>query len=455
MSDTREELNKRHRTLTATIGEADAAIFEAHLLILQDPDLLESVHAAIFESNQNAAAAWDQEIKKIARNFKSLDDPYLQQRAADVLDVGNQVLFALSDEVAQPVLKLNDPVILFAHELTPTETAQLDMEQVIGIITVVGGPTSHSAILSRALGIPAVSGASETYKSLEDGTLFALDGFSGDIWVNPSKAVQEEILERRKAWLARRESLLTTSHERGETQDGVRIEVVANVGNAVDAKAATKNGAEGIGLLRTEFLYLTRESPPTEDQQVDSLIEIGEVISAGGNSDYPIIVRTLDVGGDKEMAYIAMPEEANPYLGVRAIRLSLRNQAIFMTQLRAILRAANQFNIKIMFPMVAKLDEVEEARRLLEIAHQALIKDKLPHRWPIDTGIMVEVPGAALMAPVLAQYVDFFSIGTNDLTQYTMAAERGNPALAGLSDALNPAVLQLIKGVVEAAHQYN
>jgi phosphoenolpyruvate-protein phosphotransferase/dihydroxyacetone kinase phosphotransfer subunit len=454
LSITRTVIRQRRSDLVGTIGEVESAIFDAHLLILQDPDLLERVRSSIFEGNQNAAAAWDANIKEIAKNYQSLDDPYLQQRAADVLDVGNQVLFALSDKTEAPVMEFSEPVILFAHELTPTETSQLDMSQVLGIVTVGGGPTSHSAILARALGIPAVSGVSVAFEKLVGGSLCALDGFNGDIWIDPSEKIQQQVQEGREAWLAQRERLLKTSHELAVTRDGVRIEVVANVGNVMDARAATKNGAEGIGLLRTEFLYLTRESPPSEDQQVETLLEIGKAMSSDGNTEAPIIVRTLDVGGDKELPYLPMPAEANPFLGVRAIRLSLRNQDIFMTQLRAILRAGDQYCFKVMFPMVANLGEVLEARRLLEEAHRSLVKDELPHRWPIDTGIMVEVPSAALHAPVLAQHVDFFSIGTNDLTQYTMAAERGNPELSELADAFHPVVLRLVNEVAKAAHKH-
>jgi phosphoenolpyruvate-protein phosphotransferase/dihydroxyacetone kinase phosphotransfer subunit len=450
---TETSIHQRRKELALSLGESEAAIFDAHMLILKDPDMLSSVHSKIFEDQKNAAAAWDESIKAIAESYSSLDDPYLQQRAADVLDVGNQVLFALAEKPAASEIKFGKPVILFAHELTPTETSQLDMSQVLGLITVMGGPTSHSAILSRALGIPAISGANATFEKLGDGTLLALDGFAGNVWVDPPEKVRAEIDGQRKEWIAQREHLLQSSHELATTRDGHRVEVVANVGNVMDAQAAVRNGAEGIGLLRTEFLYLTRDTPPTEAEQVDTLLLIGEALSADEGDEKPIIVRTLDVGGDKDLPYLDLPVEANPFLGVRAIRLSLRNPEVFVSQLRAVLRAGHEYQFKIMFPMVANHDEVIKARELLEKAHLSLQEESTPHLWPIETGIMVEVPAAALLSPELAPYVDFFSIGTNDLTQYTLAAERGNPELSEFADALHPAVLRLIQYVAEAAHK--
>jgi phosphoenolpyruvate-protein phosphotransferase len=457
IASTRKAIGQRRSTLEKNLGERDAystAIFEAHELILQDPDLLEATRFSIFNDCLNSAAAWDQAVKRIAASYRSLDDPYLKQRAIDVVDVGNQVLFALAGKPEGLKIELPGPVILFAEELTPTETSSLDMNQVLGLMTVGGGPTSHSAILARALSIPAVSGVSAALESLEPGTLVGLDGFSGQLWVAPDAGQQGELSARRAAWLEERERLLRTSQELAATADGQRVEVVANVGSVQDAQKAAENGAEGIGLLRTEFLFLTRSTPPSEEEQYDELCQIGLAMTQAGQHDWPMIVRTLDVGGDKELPFVQLAPEANPFLGVRALRLSLRKPELFQPQLRAILRAGVNYRFRVMFPMVANLNEVLQARQALEQAHAGLLETGLPHRWPVEMGIMVEIPSAALLSRTIAPQVDFFSIGTNDLTQYTLAAERGNPLLSGLADALHPAVLRLIGEVAQSAHQY-
>lgn len=446
---TRQEISRRQRQVKNTLSADEAAIFEAHQMILQDPEMVEAARKAIFDDKKNAGAAWNAAVQTAAESYRSLSDDYLRQRAVDVEDVGRQVLLALMGSGAPQPVHFDHPVILYAEELTPTETAQLDLQQVMAIITAGGGPTSHSSILARGLGIPAIAGAGAWMQQTPAGTLVGLNGASGEIWIAPDSAVQTELSQQRQQWLDARAALLQKSQAHALTQDGTRVEVFANVGSPQDCGPAIQNGAEGVGLLRTEFLFLTRETAPSEDEQYQMLREI---ITAMG-PDRPVTVRTMDVGGDKELAYIDLPEEANPFLGMRALRLSLDKPELFLPQLRAILRAAAGYPCRIMFPMVAELAEIEAARTWLEKAHQQLSSENIAHAWPAEVGIMVEIPSAALLSETLVKAVDFFSIGTNDLTQYTLAAERGNPALAYLADGLNPAVLKLIGQVCGNAHQ--
>jgi phosphoenolpyruvate-protein phosphotransferase len=393
----------------------------------------------------NAALAWDTSIGQIAATYRALTDGYLQRRAQDVVDVGYQVLLSLVGE-EEGDITFDQAVILVAQELTPSQIAQLDVDKVVGLVTVQGGPMSHSAILARSLGIPALTGIPESVYELKEGTSLALDGFSGKLWITPADEVRADLTARRAAWLDQKQRLLETVHGLAITLDGQAIEVAANVGGLVEAQVAYQNGADAIGVLRTEFLFLRRSTPPDEQTQVEVMTSIFDIMGAR-----PVIVRTLDVGGDKPLPYIDLPAEANPYLGVRAIRLSQRRPDLLLTQLRAVLRAGSHGMAKIMFPMIANLDEIQFAKDILDQAHHDLESEGLEHAWPVETGIMVETPAAALLAPVLAAYVDFFSIGTNDLTQYTLAAERGNPELIAYSDALNPAVLKLVHQVVQAA----
>ena len=448
LDNTRTTIEQRLKQLGKSLREADAAIFEAHILILQDPEIRQLARQAIFERRMNAAAAWKQSVDSIKGQYLALDDPYQKERAADVEDIGRQVLFTLSGKSPQIEMHVDSPVILFAEDLSPSETSQLDMRMVQGIITALGGPTSHSAILSRALGIPAVAGAGNLMIGLKSHPQVGLDGFSGEIYLDPSIEEAQQLAERRKDWLAERDELIRHSQTAAHTHDGRRVEVFANVGSLADASVAIQNGSEGVGLLRTEFLYLTREEAPSEEEQYQVLAEFYQAFGP----DRPITVRTMDIGGDKPLAYMHLPEEKNPFLGMRALRISLEQPDLFIPQLRAILRAAAGSPCRIMFPMVADIDEFRRARQWVEKVHAQLSSEGVAHAWPVEIGIMVEIPSAALLSQCLAAEVDFFSIGTNDLTQYTLAAERGNPGLAYLADAMHPAVLKLIGQVAQNAH---
>lgn len=436
-------LLERQAALQKRLGDKDAFILNAHRLILEDPELVRQVHLRITQGGIRAAPAWVEAIRQLEERYRGLADPVLKQRAVDIEDVGKQVLAALAGKTIRVENPGSAPTIVYAEELTPSETAQLDMSRIAGLITASGATTSHSAILARALGIPAVSGIDLSTNNISDGTLLALDGDMGLVWIEPPAEIRARYEARRQSWEAEHAAWLAGSHEPAMLKNGRRIEIMANIGSADEAKLAVAQGAEGVGLLRTEFLFLSRQQAPAEEEQVAALRAIGKALEGR-----PIIVRTLDAGGDKDLPYLNSTGEANPFLGVRAIRLSLRHPALFQAQLRAILRAASEYPLRIMFPMIANLRDLHLALEQLENAHAVLSEECLPHRWPIETGIMIEVPSAALLSDRFTPLVDFFSVGTNDLTQYTLAADRGNRRLAEYNDALHPAVLNLIQQVV-------
>ncbi len=441
-----EELAHVCASAEAQCQPEEAAIFQAHLLILDDPDLLDQVRLLIEEQHLNAGAALSDAARTYIQALEALDNEYLRARAADVRDVTDRVLRILLGVAESPTAGLTTPAVIIASDLTPSDTVLLDKSLVLGFCTATGGATSHTAILARGWGLPAVVGVGPQVLEIPACAPVIVDGDEGVVLVEPDEAV----IARHRARQARANVVLAQArehaHEPAITRDGHRVEVVANVGNVAGARAAREAGAEGIGLLRTEFLYLERADLPDEEEQYQAYRAILDVFGA-----QPVVLRTLDIGGDKELPYLDLPQELNPFLGLRAIRLCLARPALLRPQLRAALRAGVGRNLKIMFPMVATVAEVRAARALLDECRAELLAQGQPAA-EIEVGIMVEIPAAAIMAHRLAAEVDFFSIGTNDLSQYTLAADRTNAQVAALASAFQPAVLCLVRDVITAAH---
>jgi phosphocarrier protein FPr len=442
----REAIDKAKRaieqdrdTVAARAGQAEAAIFDAHLILLDDEALLEPAQHSI-AAGATAERAFYDAASEVAARYRALEEPLLQERAADVLDVGRRVVGALT---GAPEHGPSEGIVI-AGELTPADAAALDPDNVTGIATAHGTATAHAAILARALGLPAVVGLGESVLAIPDATTLLLDGDHGTLQIDPPADVQREAAQRRERAAERSKRARERAHEPGATRDGTRIEVFANLGSAAEATRAVELGAEGVGLLRTEFLFLDRAELPDEDEQAQTLREIATALAGR-----PLVVRTLDAGADKPLPALPMPPETNPFLGVRGIRLTLERGDVLSTQLRAILRVAADHPVKVMLPMVATLDEIEAAREALSRAPADTGIDA-----PLELGIMVEVPAAALTAARLAAHVDFFSLGTNDLTQYTMAAERGDERLAPLLTGPQPAVLRLVEATVAGARAH-
>jgi phosphoenolpyruvate-protein phosphotransferase/dihydroxyacetone kinase phosphotransfer subunit len=435
-------INSQRLTAQKTSAQ-NAMIFEVHTLLLEDESLLQPTEDAIRTRNSDAASAWQDAVEDMVSRYQALEDPFMRARAADVKDVGLRVLGHLLN--VDTGVNLTSAGVLIAEDLSPSETANLDTSLVQGICTAAGSPTSHSAILARALGIPAVVGLGRALLEVPPDTLLIVDGSQGLVYLQPSddtlaKYQQQQAEDQRQREIARQ-----YSQQLAYTKDGYRVEVFANVGSIQEAHHAVELGAEGIGLLRTEFLFLNRADAPSEDEQYAAFCAIGDALAGR-----PMIIRTLDVGGDKPLAYVQQPVEANPFLGQRAIRLSLAQPDLFKTQLRAVIRASLRYPLLLMFPMIAVVEEFQKAVELLDACRAEL--NIYEPRFPV--GMMVEVPSAAIDAAAFAPYVDFFSIGTNDLTQYIFAAERGNAHVSYLANDHHPVILRLIRQVVETAQQY-
>jgi phosphocarrier protein FPr len=436
------QLEALQARLHAEADAGKAAIFAAHQELLEDPDLLDIADSAIAKG-KSAAFAWRHAYSLHAERLAGLRNELLAARANDLRDVGLRVLKLLLGVTAEEP-RMPAETILVAEDLTPSDTASLDRSKVLGFCTTAGGASSHVAILARSLDIPAVAGIDPGALALADGSPVILDGAKGTLRLNPSPAEIERIRRRQQRLAAKRQTDLAHALETAETTDGKRVEVVANIGGVADAEQAVALGGEGVGLLRSEFLFLERATAPSEEEQLQVYSQIVNILGA----ERPLIIRTLDVGGDKPLPYLPIPREDNPFLGERGIRVSLDRPELFRIQLRAILRASRIGKVSVMFPMIATLADLRAAKVILEEERLRLGCD------PIPVGIMVEVPAVAVMAESFAREADFFSIGTNDLTQYTLAMDRGHPKLAPAVDGLNPSILHLIASTVEAAHQY-